>query len=122
MPKNKLYVLTETAAQDFRGAKRWSLARWSNELTKQYFTDLHKGADYIATHLNSVQKRDDLTGDTGLCIHAVREHYIVYVPTGVTEIIIVALIRQNQNVLRALKANSFKIHRSLKEIYSSQKH
>jgi len=116
MARSKYYRLTETAEQDFSEAKRWSLARWGKDLTKEYFTDLHEGANYIATHLSSMQKRDDLTGDTGLCIHAVREHYIVYIPSGKQEIIIVALIRQGRNIIRALKGNSYKIKREIQEL------
>lgn len=116
MPKIKFYTLTETAAQDFRDAKAWSLNRWGPDLTKRYFTDLHEAANHIAKNLDAHQKRDDLAGDTGLCIHPIREHYLIYVPDGNDHVIIVALIRQGRNVPDILRANAFKIHRELDQL------
>ncbi len=44
----KKYTLTATAEADLRLAKAWSLSRWDKALTKQYFSDLHEGGNYIA--------------------------------------------------------------------------
>lgn len=112
----KHYVLTETAVENFRDAKSWSLARWGPALTRQYFEDLHRGAEYIALNLSAVRARDDLTGDSGLGIHPVREHYIVYVAIETKQIAIVALIRQTRDVPNLLKAQAFKIRREIREI------
>ena len=117
--KNKHYILTETAEQGFRHAKRWSLSRWGKTLTRRYYEDLHQGAEYIAANHKSLQKRDSLTGESGLGIHPVNEHFNVYVPTGDKEIVIVALIRQTRDVPNILKANQFIIQRELKDIIKS---
>lgn len=117
--ENRHYILTETAEQDFHQAKRWSLSRWGKTLTRQYFEDLHQGAEYIAANHKSLQKRDSLTGESGLGIHPVKEHYIIYVPTGDKEIVIVALIRQTRDVPNILKRNQFIIQRELKDIMKS---
>ena len=114
--KKKYYTLTQTAERDFRQAKAWSLSRWGKGLTQKYFKDLHNAAKYIAAHQSSPQNKDHITGDTGLNVYAVREHYIVYVSTGPNEIIIVALIRQIRDVPNILKANHFMFKRELKEI------
>jgi len=114
--KSRHYILTETAEQDFRQAKMWSLSRWGKTLTRQYFKDLHKGAEFIAANHKSLQKRNTLTGESGLGIHAVKEHYIIYVPSGAKEIITVALIRQTRDVPAILKANQFIIQQELKDI------
>jgi len=111
MAKKKHYFLTQTAERDFRQVKAWSLSRWGKVLTQTYFTDLHEGAEYIAAHQSSLQNKDYLTGSTGLNVYAVREHYIVYVSTSPTEIIIVALIRQIRDVPNILKANHFMFKR-----------
>ena len=116
--RDRHYTLTKTAEQDFRQAKRWSLSRWGKPLTKQYFTDLHTGAEYIAANHKSLQKRDTLTDETGLGIHPVREHYVIYVPNGDKDIVIVALIRQTRDVPNILKANQFIIQRELKDIFN----
>ena len=116
---NRHYTLTETAEQDFRQAKRWSLSRWGKTLTRQYFEDLHQGAEYIAANHKSLQKRDNLTGESALGIHPVKEHYIIYVPTGDKQIVIVALIRQTRDVPNILKRNQFIVQRELKDIMKS---
>ncbi len=107
------YILTETAERDFREARRWSLSRWRPESTKQYFADLHAGAEDSAKKYRSLAQKDHLTGTSGLGIRAVREHYLVYVPIGNRNIVIVALIRQTRDVPAILKASSFLIRRQL---------
>ena len=114
----KHYLLTETAVENFRDAKSWSLARWGPALTRQYFEDLHRGAEYIALNLRAVRARDDLTGDSGLGIHPVREHYIVYVAIDTQQIAIVALIQQTRDVPNLLKAQAFRIRREIWKILS----
>ena len=115
MRQRKHYILTETAEQDFRDAKAWSLKRWGADLTRQYFEDLHKEAEYIAQNHRSLRERDDLTGDTGLCVHPVREHHVVYTPIDTDKIIIVALIRQTRDVPGILKTHSHRIRQELNE-------
>ncbi|TQV82777.1 type II toxin-antitoxin system RelE/ParE family toxin [Aliikangiella coralliicola] len=117
MPRKvQYYILTSTAERDFREARQWSLRRWGKELTKQYFLDLHKSAEEIAQNHLSSARNIHLTNKAGLSIHAVREHYIVYVPLSDKKIIIVALIRQTRDVPAILEKNSYIISRELKEI------
>lgn len=109
----KSYILTATAARDFREARQWSIARWGKKRTKLYFQQLHDGAEYIATHQRAIAPRDDLTGNTELGVYPVGEHYLVYAPIGDTQIIIVALFRQTRDVPIILEANSYRIRRQL---------
>jgi plasmid stabilization system protein ParE len=111
--RRKSYILTETAASDFREARRWSVARWGKKRTRSYFQQLHDDADYIATHQPAIAAREDLLGNTDLGVYPVGEHYLVYVPMNDTQIVIVALIRQTRDVPAILKANNFQIHRRL---------
>jgi len=60
------YVLTRLAELDLHEARTWSLARWGSKLTRAYFGDLHKAAEYVAIHHQALNSREDLTGDTGL--------------------------------------------------------
>jgi plasmid stabilization system protein ParE len=112
--KRRYYILTATAEQDFREARRWSLSRWGKELTTQYFTDLHESAEAIAQNHSA---KPQLVDTVALGIHPIREHYLVYVPITKNRIVIVALIRQTRDVPTILKANSFRVHRQLKEIF-----
>ena len=116
MARQRHYTLTETAAEDFRAARAWSLVRWGKALTKQYFHDLHEGAEFVALNHRSLHDRNDLTGDTGLGIHAVREHFLVYVPMAENSIVVVALIRQVRDVPAILKKSAFRIRRELRDI------
>lgn len=119
-PKSRLpYILTETAENDFRNARNWSRQRWGKDLTKQYFQDLHESALYIAKNWRSLPTREDLTGASGLGVHAAREHYLVYLPSSDTDqLIIVALIRQTRDVPSILRANNFLIKRQLKRLFN----
>ena len=119
--KGRHYLLTAAAERDFREARRWSLSRWGPELTRQYFADLHIAAEDTAKNYRSLARKDQLTGTSGLGIRAAREHYLVYVPIGDRNIVIVALIRQTRDVPAILKANGFLIRRQLDEIVDKLK-
>ena len=71
----------------------------------------------VARNHRSLPKKGYLTGTTGMGVHAVREHYIVYVPIDEKSIVIVALMRQSRNVPAVLRANDFMIRRQLQEIF-----
>lgn len=117
----KHYTLTLTAEDDFRKAKRWSSARWGNELAQQYFKDLHEATENIAQNQKSISHKAYLSRVEGLEIAVVREHYLVYVPIKKNHIIIIALLRQTQDVPTILEANSFIIQREVKDALKSIK-
>ena len=112
----KYYVLTETAVHDFRQARSWSNKRWGKALTKQYFIDLHEGAEYIARYNQNFPSRADLSGELYIGVYPVREHHMVYVPVKKDFVVIVALMRQTRDIPAILKANYYQIKRELKEI------
>jgi len=114
--QQKHYLLTHRAELDLREARAWSLARWGSKLTRAYFGDLHKAAEYVATHYRALNSREDLTGDTGLSIHPVREHYLIYLPLDDGQIIIVAVLRQSRDVPQILGKTTFMIQREVNEI------
>ncbi len=64
----------------------------------------------------SLRKRDDLSGDTGLFVHSVREHYLVYLPVDEQHIVIVAVVRQSRDVPEILGRAEFMIRREVMEI------
>lgn len=114
--RKQRYILTETAEADFYAAVRWSLSRWGKKLTGEYFSDIEKGAIYIAENPDIVAKRDLSVENTGLGIYPVREHYIIYIPLSDGRIIIVALLRQVMDVAEILRRNAFKIRREVDAI------
>lgn len=114
--KQRKYILTETAESDFLEARQWSLSRWGEELTRQYFSDLHECAESLSRNPGRSIPMDQVPAAVELKIYPVREHYLVYVPIGSDRIVIVALIRQTRDVPAILNANSFTIQRQLREI------
>jgi len=62
---------------------------------------------------HSLSKRDDLSGDTGLSVHPVREHYLVYLPVAEQHIVIVAVVRQSRDVPKILGRAEFMIRREV---------
>ncbi len=116
MSKSK-YVLTQTAEDDFRQAKNWSLKRWGKSATQEYFQDLHHGAIKLAESHLYLPSSHDMT-QSELLVWPIREHYLVYLPFQAGKIIIVALIRQSRDVPSILAANRFYIERELKQIRS----
>jgi len=116
MAGKKRYTLTRLAESDLHAARHWSLSRWGRELTRQYFSDLHQAAEYVAMNYRSLSERDALSGDTGLSVHPVREHYLVYLPVADQHIVIVAVVRQSRDVPEILGRAEFMIRREVAEI------
>lgn len=110
------YVLTKRAAADLREARAWSRVRWGEELTRQYFDDLHEGAQFIAANQNALRERRDLAGGTALLVYPIREHYLVYETLGERFIAIVAVIRQGRDLPAILQKWAVPIRRELVEI------
>lgn len=115
MAKRRSYVLTQTAVDDFRDARRWSNARWGEPATRACFRRIHDCAEHIAARRAAISGREELSGNTGLGIHPVGEHFLVYVPIERTQIAVVALIRQVRDIRAVLEANHFQIQRALNE-------
>jgi len=116
MSDRKHYLLTLSAELDLRQAKQWSQVHWGRELTIEYFSDLNAAAEYVATHHESLHDQEDLTGDTGLLIHPVREYYFIYMPVDKHHAIIVSVLRQSRNIPETLKIMAFRIHRDIQDI------
>ncbi|MGK7928398.1 MAG: type II toxin-antitoxin system RelE/ParE family toxin [Spirulina sp.] len=113
---SSLYVLTPTARANLREAKAWSRKRWGVDLTRKYFEDLDKAANYLATHHTSLPSREHLAGGTGLGIYPVREHYLVFEPLSDGRLAIVAVIRQGRDLPDILQRNAHTIRRELNKL------
>lgn len=110
------YVLTARAAADLFEARAWSRARWGKELTRRYFDDLHRGAQFIAENQSALRGRQALAAGTVLLVYPVREHYLVYEPLGERFVAIVAVIRQGRDIPAILQKWAAPIRRELMEI------
>jgi len=106
------YFLSGIAVNHLRAHKRWSMARFGHAITKKYFEDLDKAFQYIADHCASLPARKDLTGDSGLCIHPVREHYVIFLPLR-DGVHIVDVLRQTQDVLNIIRQSAERFEREI---------
>jgi len=116
VPLTQHYTLTETAENDLLEARRWSEGRWGKRLTRQYFRELHEAANFCALNQQAIAQRDDLAGGSGLLIHPVREHYLIFLPTTCNHIIIVSVLRQGRDIPEILKRASFMLKREVDRI------
>lgn len=115
---SKRYVLTLRAANDLREARAWSRARWGKPLTRRYFEDLHKGAQYVAENCHRLRARNELSGETFLHVYPIREHYLVYEPLDSDVIAVVAVIRRGRDLPAILRKWAGSIRRELADVRS----
>lgn len=118
MAKNN-YVLTLGAVDDIREIGDWSFQHWGKEKTIEYLTDLHQGLEFLAENFKTFENnktRDDLSGGTGLLLHPINKHYVVFAPIGENTIAVAAIIRQGRDIATILQKDAFNIRRELQEI------
>ena len=115
---SKRYFLTLKAANDLREARAWSRALSGKSLTRRYFEDLHKGAQYVAENCHRLRARNELVGDTPLNVYPIREHYLVYEPLSSDVIAVVAVIRQGRDLPAILRKWAGSIRRELADVRS----
>lgn len=116
---NRNYFLTPGAVNDIRDIGDWSLDRWGKEKTVQYLTAMHEALNYLSAHYKVFQHntlREDLSGGTGLLLHPIGKHYVVYVPIGEESIAVAAFIRQGRDIPSILQKDGFTIRRELQDI------
>ncbi len=113
---SKRYVLTLKAASGLQEARAWSRARWGKSLTRRYFEDLHKAAQYVAENCHRLRPRNELVGDTPLHVYPVREHYLVYEPLNSDIVAVVAVIRQGRDLPAILRKWAGSIRRELADV------
>ncbi len=119
MARKKPYLLTPTARRHLREAKAWSLRRWGPKITEAYFIELDEVARRLARDFRIYRSREELAGGTGLLLHPVREHYLVFEPLGKSQIIIVAVLRQTRDISAILSKGQHLIGRELKALRES---
>ena len=103
MPRT--YFLSPTAINHLRDHKKWSLERFGHATTKKYFQDMDKGFQYIADNYERFPLRSELTGESGIYIYPVREHYVVFVPMS-DGVHIADVLGQAQDIPNVLSENA----------------
>jgi plasmid stabilization system protein ParE len=78
--------------------------------------DLHKTAQHIAEHQQRYAERKSLTGESGLGLYPVREHYIVYEPLTPKKMAIVDFIQQGRDIPALLSRYAPMFRRDLGKI------
>ncbi len=120
MPKTS-YTLTPTARKHLREAKLWSLSRWGQELTAQYFQDLEKAAELIAKNHTKLIKHKEFSNNTELGLYPVREHYLVFLSLSKDKVAIIDIIRQGRDIPALLNKYAIIIQRELVIIQKKRK-
>lgn len=92
------------------------MRRWGEELTVEYFSALDEAAKKLANNTKTFRTREELTGGTGLQLFPFREHFLVYEPLNERQIMIVAVLRQSQDIPRILSKGSFVIVKELESL------
>lgn len=118
MVPSKPYLLTPTARRHLREAKAWSRRRWGEKATRAYFSGLDAAARRLAADRNAYRPREELSGGTGLRLHPVREHYLVYEPLRQGQIVIVAVLRHDRDIPEILRKGCHAIRRELDALRS----
>lgn len=119
MARKKPYLLTPTARRHLREAKAWSLRRWGPKLTEAHFIELDEAAKRLAKDCKTFRSREELAGGTGLLLHPIREHCLVYEPLGKGQIAIVAVLRQTRDIPAILGKGQYLIGRELNALRKS---
>jgi plasmid stabilization system protein ParE len=115
------YFLSPTAIEHLRAHKKWSLKQFGHKTTKKYFQDMDKGFQYIADNYERFSSRPEITGETGLCVYPIREHFVIFVPFN-NGVHIADVLSQVQDIPNILSENAAVFQRELSQILQKTAH
>ncbi len=86
-------------------------AQWGRARAYAYFEDMRASFQYIADRHDALPRRTRLTGVSGLSLHRVGSHYVVFKLIAEGEVAITGILHQHMDVsthLQALKSRADK--------------
>jgi plasmid stabilization system protein ParE len=98
-----IYILTPTALKDLRRIGSEGRARWGAERNATYMRDLKRGFQHIADRHDALPERPKLTGASGLRLHRVGRHYIVFVVLTPDHVAITSVLHDHMDVPARLR-------------------
>jgi plasmid stabilization system protein ParE len=114
--KSPKYTLTKGAEADLEEIYRHSLEMFGLEQTNKFMAELKKAAEFAADNHGKVSTRAHLTGESGLSLYPVNNHFIAYRPVAENHIVIIALFRQSRDIPSFIRAESEKFKKDFLEI------
>jgi plasmid stabilization system protein ParE len=75
----------------------------------------------LAANHTRYRHRDELAGGTGLRLHPIREHYIVFEPLSKNQIVVVAVLRRGRDIPEILSRGHHLIVRELEAFRDHKK-
>jgi len=109
------YTLTEGARIDSDEIYAKSIKDFGIEQTKKYMAEFDKAAGFVAENHKRVPNRSHLTGETGLSLYPVNNHYLAYYPIADDHIVIVAVIKQVRDLPSRLNQHAERIAQQLSQ-------
>ena len=104
--KSAKYTLTRGAEADLDEIYKRSLAQFGRDQTNRFMADLKKAAEFAADHHGKIPTRSHLTGDSGLSLYPVNNHFLAYRPVAPNHIVVIAIFRQSRDVAALIVANA----------------
>ena len=114
--KSPKYTLTKGAEADLDEIYRRSLERFGRDQTNTFMTALKKAAEFAADNHGKVPPRSQLTGESGLSLYPVHNHFIAYRPVADHHIVIIALLRQSRDIPAFVLAEAKRFRKDFAEI------
>ena len=97
------YILTPAALKDMRRIGIEGRARWGDERTAVYMRDLKRGFQHIADRHDALPERPKLTAASGLRLHRVGRHYIVFIVLTPDHVAITSVLHDHMDVPARLR-------------------
>jgi plasmid stabilization system protein ParE len=115
------YTLTKRAEADLEELYRNSLEQYGSIQTNKFMNDLKKAAEFAADNIGKVPTRAHLTGESGLSLYPVNNHFIAYRPVTEKHIVVIAIFRQSRDVVAMIAAEADRFRAEFSEIEQSIK-
>jgi plasmid stabilization system protein ParE len=97
------YHITPLAGEHMRNIAREGIRRWGIAQALAYAEQLERGFQHIADRHDAFPKRPRLTGASGLRLHRVGRHYIVFVVLTPDHVAITAVLHDHMDVPARLR-------------------
>jgi plasmid stabilization system protein ParE len=104
--RSSKYTLTKGAEADLDEIHQRSLEQFGRARTNRFIAELKKAAEFAADNVGKLGTRSHLTGDSGLNLYPVQNHFVAYPPVSRNHIVIIAIFRQSRDIAALVVAEA----------------
>lgn len=97
------YHITPLAGEHMRSIARDGIRRWGIAQALAYTEQLERGVQHIADRHHALPERAKLTGASGLRLHRVGRHYIVFIVLTPDHVAITSVLHDHMDVPARLR-------------------